>query len=336
MAITVHRATRFSQGAGVMLVLLLAVLAAAPWWAGRADLRLMIEIFAYIGLASLWNLLAGDAGLVSVGQHAFVGLGGYVLFALAIFVGINPLFAIPLAGLVAAIAAVPAAFLLFRLRGAYFAIGSWVLAEVARLGFAQVSALGGGSGSSLPVEVVRSIADGRSAREAVTYWAALALVTLIVGLIYLLLRSRLGLALTALRDSEQASQSLGVRIGRVKLLVYVVAAAGAAMLGALIFLTKLRISPEAAFSVNDWTAFVIFIAVIGGVGRIEGPIIGTLIFFVLRETLADYGAVYLIALGVIAILIMLFARRGVWGYLADRFGLEIFPLRRRVKRSGNP
>jgi len=336
MAITVHRATRFSQGAGVMLVLLLAVLAAAPWWAGRADLRLMIEIFAYIGLASLWNLLAGYAGLVSVGQHAFVGLGGYVLFALAIFVGINPLFAIPLAGLVAAIAAVPAAFLLFRLRGAYFAIGSWVLAEVARLGFAQVSALGGGSGSSLPVEVVRSIADGRSAREAVTYWAALALVTLIVGLIYLLLRSRLGLALTAIRDCEQASQSLGVRIGRVKLLVYVVAAAGAAMIGALIFLTKLRISPEAAFSVNDWTAFVIFIAVIGGVGRIEGPIIGTLIFFVLRETLADYGAVYLIALGIIAILIMLFARRGVWGYLADRFGLEIFPLRRRVKRSGNP
>jgi len=99
---------------------------------------------------------------------------------------------------------------------------------------------------------------------------------------------------------------------------------------------KLRISPEAAFSVNDWTAFVIFIAVIGGVGRIEGPIIGTLIFFVLRETLADYGAVYLIALGVIAILIMLFARRGVWGYLADRFGLEIFPLRRRVERTGKP
>lgn len=336
MAITVHRASRFSQGAGLVLFLGLVLLAAAPWWAGRADLRLMIEIFAYIGLASLWNLLAGYAGLVSVGQHAFVGLGGYVLFALAIFVGINPLFAIPLAGVVAAIAAVPAAFLLFRLRGAYFAIGSWVLAEVARLGFAQVSALGGGSGSSLPVNVVRSIADGRDAREAVTYWAALALVTVIVGLIYLLLRSRLGLALTAIRDSEQASQSLGVRIGRVKLLVYVVAAAGAAMIGALIFLTKLRISPEAAFSVNDWTAFVIFIAVIGGVGRIEGPIVGTLIFFALREALADYGAVYLIALGAIAILIMLFARRGVWGYLADRFGLEIFPLRRRVESSKNP
>ena len=330
MAITVQRASRFSQGAGLVLLLALAALAAAPWWAGRADLRLLIEIYAYIGLASLWNLLAGYAGLVSVGQHAFVGLGGYVLFALAIFVGVNPLLAIPLAGVVAAIAAVPAAFLLFRLRGAYFAIGSWVLAEVARLGFAQISALGGGSGSSLPVDVVRSIADGRDAREAVTYWAALALVTAIVGLIYLLLRSRLGLALTAIRDSERASASLGVRIGRVKLLVYVVAAAGAAMIGALIFLTKLRISPEAAFSVNDWTAFVIFIAVIGGVGRIEGPIVGTLIFFVLRETLADYGAVYLIALGALAILIMLFARRGVWGYLADRFGLEIFPLRRRV------
>ena len=63
-----------------------------------------------------------------------------------------------------------------------------------------------------------------------------------------------------------------------------------AMVGAVIFLQKLRISPDAAFSINDWTAFVIFIAVIGGIGRIEGPIIGTIVFFLLRQFLADYGA----------------------------------------------
>lgn len=328
--IAVARSTRASRIGLFALIVLVAILASAPYWAGSSNMRLMGEIFAYIALASLWNLLAGYAGLVSVGQHAYVGLGGYVLFALAMFLGVHPLVAVGLAGVAAAIVAVPAAFLLFRLKGAYFAIGSWVLAEVALLLFARVSALGGGSGTSLPITVVRDIADGRAAREAVTYWTALFIVVVVVGGITLLLRSRLGLALTAIRDSEAASRSLGVRITRVKLAVYVAAAAGAGAVGALIFLTKLRISPDAAFSLSDWTALVIFITVIGGVGRIEGPLVGTAVFFLLRETLADYGALYLIALGVVAILIMLFAPRGFWGAFAARTGLEVFPLQRRV------
>ncbi len=330
MAIRVQRATTASRIGVVLLALAVAALIAAPWWATRADLRLMGEIYAYVVLASLWNLMAGYAGLVSVGQQAYVGLGGYMLFALSIFAGLPPLVAVLLAGVIAAVIAIPSALLLFRLRGAYFAIGSWVLAEVARLSFAQVSALGGGSGSSLPTDIVRSIAEDRAGREATVYWAALALVVLVIGCIYLLLRSRHGLALTAIRDNERASESLGVRINRAKLAVYVVAAAGTGVAGALIFLNKLRISPDAAFSVNDWTAFVIFIAVIGGVGRIEGPIVGAVVFFALREALADYGALYLIALGLVAILIMLFAPQGLWGWIAERFGLQVFPLQRRV------
>ena len=115
-------------------------LAAAPWWADRASLRLLSEIYAYVALASLWNLLAGYAGLVSVGQHAYVGLGAYVLFALAMLMGVHPLVAIPIAGVAAAIVSVPVALLMFRLRGHYFAIGTWVVAEVFRLSAAQVSA----------------------------------------------------------------------------------------------------------------------------------------------------------------------------------------------------
>jgi Branched-chain amino acid transport system / permease component len=76
-------------------------------------------------------------------------------------------------------------------------------------------------------------------------------------------------------------------------LVYIITAAATAMVGAFIFLQRLRISPDAAFSVNDWTAFVIFITVIGGIGRIEGPIVGTIVFFALRQTLADLGTIYL-------------------------------------------
>lgn len=327
------RVTRTSQAAKVAAMigaLVLIVLIAAPWWAGRADMRLMGEVFLYLALASLWNLMAGYAGLVSVGQQAYVGFGGYMLFALTIFGGLPPIVAIAGAGVLGALIAVPVALLIFRLRGAYFAIGTWVIAEVFRLSFAQVSALGGGSGSSLPVEIVRSMADGRSAREALSYWLALGIAVLVIACVYLFLRSRQGLALTAIRDNELAAGSLGIDIWRTKFVVYVVTGAMTAMVGALISIQKLRISPDAAFSVNDWTAFVIFIVVIGGIGTIEGPIIGTLIFFALRETLADLGTVYLVVLGLVAIVVMLKAPRGVWGLIRARYDLQLFPLSYRV------
>lgn len=330
--IRVAHATRSSQIGVAGFALLFIALAAAPYWAERSDLRLLVEIFTYVALASLWNLLAGYAGLVSVGQQAFVGLGAYILFGFAIFAGINPLWTIPIAGLISAVIAIPVAFLIFRLRGHYFAIGTWVVAEVFRLIAAQIGPLGGGSGISLPVSTVTAIAETRQMREFMIYWIALALLVVILGLIVMLLRSRYGLALTAIRDNETAALSNGVDVTRTKLVVYVITAAGTAMVGALIFLQKLRISPDVAFSVNEWTAFVIFIVVIGGVGRLEGPIIGTIIFFLLRETMADLGAIYLLMLGVVAIAVMLKAPKGIWGYIADRFGWELFPLARRVEQ----
>jgi branched-chain amino acid transport system permease protein len=281
-------------------------------------------------LASLWNLLAGYAGLVSVGQQAYVGFGAYALFALAMLAGVHPLAALPLVGVAAAVVAVPVAALMFRLRGPYFAIGTWVVAEVFRLISSQLSVLGGGSGISLPAGIVVAMAEGRQTREFVVYWISLALLATVLGAIVLLLRSRHGLALTAIRDNELAARSSGVDVRRLKLAVYVACAGGTAVMGALIFLQKLRVSPDTAFSVNDWTAFVIFITVIGGIGRVEGPILGTLLFFALRQALADLGSIYLMTLGAIAIVVMLFAPKGLWGLVADRFGWQAFPLARRV------
>ena len=326
----VEHSNRSSRIGTAIVAAAFVVFAAAPWWADRASLRLLAEIYAYVALASLWNLLAGYAGMVSVGQQAYVGLGAYVLFALAMLAGIHPLIAIPIAGLAAAIVSVPVAALIFRLRGHYFAIGTWVVAEVFRLLASQVSALDGGSGTSLPSAVVLSIAGTRQMREFIVYWIALALVAGVLGAIVLLLRSRYGLALIAMRDSELSARSNGVDVARIKYLVYVTVAFGTAMVGALIFLQKIRISPDTAFSVNDWTAFVIFITVIGGIGRIEGPIIGTAVFFLLRQTLADLGAIYLMILGLVAIVVMLKAPKGIWGLVADRFGWQLFPLGRRL------
>jgi branched-chain amino acid transport system permease protein len=284
----------------------------------------------------LWNLLAGYAGLVSVGQQAYVGLGGYVLFASTILGTLHPFAALALAGVIGAAVALPVAGLLFRLRGHYFAIGTWVIAEIFRLLAAQMSPLGGGSGISLPASIVTSMAPTRQIREFAMYWLALALLVAVLGAIVLLLRSRYGLALTAIRDSELAARSSGIDVWRTKLAVYILTASGTATVGALIFLQKLRISPETAFSVNDWTAFVIFITVIGGIGRVEGPIIGTLVFFLLRQTLADLGSLYLLMLGGVAIAVMLFAPKGVWGIVAARLGWQLLPLERRLRLAADP
>jgi branched-chain amino acid transport system permease protein len=322
-------ASKFSSMIALLIIICLFL---APWWAGRADIRLMSEIFLYLSLASLWNLLAGYCGLVSVGQQAFVGFGGYLLFALTIFSGLNPLIAIPITGLFGALISFPIAFLIFRLRGAYFAIGTWVVAEVFRLSFAQIQSLGGGSGSSLPVAIVKSIASSKAMRESLIYWMILSLTVFILLSVYFILRSRRGIALIAIRDNELASESLGINIIKSKLFVYIVTSGLTTVIGALIFLQKLRISPDAAFNVNDWTAFVIFIVVIGGIGTIEGPIIGVLVFFVLRETLSDLGSIYLIMLGFVAIFVMIKAPKGIWGYISNTLKIELFPLSRKLTK----
>ena len=321
----ITRSTPASRAAAIVALVLFAVLLAAPWWGATSTLRLLGEFMVYLALASLWNLLAGYTGLVSVGQQAFVGLGGYVLVALAMFTGLHPLIAVPISGLVAVLLALPVGKLVFRLQGAYFAIGTWVVAEMFRLVAAQVTIMGGGSGISLPATVLKTMAETKFWREAMIYWLALALGVGALALVYGLLRSRIGLALTAIRDSEIASSSLGIKIDRVKYAVYVAVAGMTAMVGSLISLQKIRVSPDAAFSVNDWTAFVIFIVVIGGIGTIEGPIVGTIIYFLLREFLADLGSIYLMILGMLAIIIMLVAPKGIWGFITQRWNISLFP-----------
>jgi branched-chain amino acid transport system permease protein len=333
--------TRLSTVAGIAALVVVAGLAVLPLVAGRGLLQDLFFVFTMLALAQCWNLLAGYAGLVSVGQQAYVGLGAYLLFGFTVAAGIDPIVAIPFAGLAAAIIAIPTAFVVFRLRGAYFAIGTWVVAEVFRLVAAQVKALGGGTGMSLPREatndswVVQATADllgirAAAARDVASYWLALLVAAGTVAFVYALLRSRRGLALAAIRDSEPAALSVGVDAFRTKVWIYLVAAFGTGLTGALIYFQKARISPDAAFSVLDWTAYVLFIVVIGGIGTIEGPIVGVIVFALLQAQLADLGSWYLMLLGLIAILVMRLFPKGLWGSVADRFDLHLFPIRRRL------
>jgi branched-chain amino acid transport system permease protein len=320
------RTTRASRLGAAAAATIVVALAALPWTGDAGLMRAVIEFIALLVLAQMWNLLAGYAGLVSIGQQAYVGLGGYALVVLADDLGVNPFVAVPLAGLVAAAVALPTAALVFRFRDAYFAVGTWAVAEVYRLLIANSGPLGRGTGRTL--KAVFPLA--RETRELVTYAIALAIGVAAVAAVYLYLRSRRGLALMAVRDSEAASESLGVDVYRTKLAVYLVAAFGTGTTGALIYLNLLRISPDAAFSIN-WTAYTIFIVVIGGLGTLEGPIVGTVVFVLLRELLADYGSWYMILLGVLAVVAMMRYPQGLWGLVLERWNLRFFPVQREVR-----
>jgi branched-chain amino acid transport system permease protein len=329
MKVVVERTTRISRVALVVLIAVTAVFIAAPLWCSRGQLSLLVEVFYFLALAQFWNLLAGYAGVISLGQQAFLGLGGYVLFFATIVLHWHPILALALAGVVGALVAIPGAVIVMRLRGAYLAIGTWVVAEILRLCFSEVTVLGSGSGISLPVSVARAVEMPGLHRDGVLYLLSLLLALLSIGVAYGLLCTRHGLALTSIRDNEMAARACGVNSFRVKLIVFVVAGLGTALTGAVIYLNKLRISPSAAFDIN-WTSYLIFIVIIGGIGTLEGPIVGTIVFFLLRQYLSDLGSWYLIILGGIAVLVMLKMPTGLWGEFSRRFDVSLFPTRRRL------
>jgi branched-chain amino acid transport system permease protein len=312
-----------------VLAALAALGASAPWWTEVATLRLLVELFVLLSLAQMWNLLAGTAGLVSVGQQAFVGVGAYALFAVSNASGLDPFASVIAAAAAAALLAAVLAPLLFRLRGAHFAIGTWVLAEVLRIGATNAEWLGAGAGLSL--ETIREF--DRWSRATLTYWLALGLALLSTALLIALAHNAYGVALAAARDDEYAAASVGVDAERLKRALFVIVAAITGACGGVAYIGVLQVNPEAAFSLN-WTAYVIFIVIIGGIGTIEGPIAGTLLFFLLRETLAEHGTWYLIALGALAVGAMMLAPHGLWGVLRSRFRLELFFVRSEIAFAG--
>ena len=286
---------------------------------------ILVQAFIVLTLASMWNLLAGYAGLVSVGQQAFVGLGAYFVLILALH-GFSLFVALPIAAIVCGVAALPLWWLVSRLRTGYFAIATWVLATTLMLVIEKFSSIGGGSGMSLAnTSGFASAGYSPTLLTAYTYWAGLAVTVLALVGVYLLLRGRLGLVLTAIRDDEVAARSSGARVGLARLLVFVVAGVGCGAAGAVLAISQLQVQPTAVFNVQ-WTAEMAFAVIIGGLGTIEGPIIGTVVYMVLQQTLASYNAWYLIILGLVAMFVAVFARRGLWGLVDERLHLRLFPV----------
>lgn len=313
---TVQRSSRGSRIGSTALIAVAAALFAVPQVFGANIVQQLTSLLILVMLAVTWNALAGYAGLVSVGQQAFIGFGAYGTIFLTQR-GIAPYLAMVLAACGSAILAAILSVLLLRLRGGQFSVGTWVVAEFLALLVVLDLSVGGGTGVSLRELNVYA----PEVRRAFTYWLALAFAVLLILLVFLLLRHRTGAALQAIRDDEEAAASLGVRVGPVKFLLFVLAGFGCGAAGALTLANTLFIQPQSIFGVH-WSAFLIFMVLVGGLGSFEGPIIGALLFFGVQYYFADFGAWYMIGLGVIAVTFALFLPRGVWG-LITRGGYQV-------------
>ena len=309
----------------VLPVIVLAGLAAVPWFGDFGTQRLLVEVLTLCAIAIAWNLLAGYGGMVAIGLHFFVGVGSYALFSISNFLHLNPWVALPLATGCTVLAALVSAWPMFRLSGAYFAVGTWVLAELVRIAVLNTGWLGAGAG--MPLEAIGSF--DRWPRNAYVYWSALAIGAGSLFLTVAVLRSRLGLALMSVRDSEAAALASGVPAGRAKLALWVIAGSLAGTAGAVSYMSTLQVTPDASFSLS-WTASAIFIVVLGGIGTVEGPIVGTLVYFALRETFAEFGSWYFIGLGSLAIATMIVVPGGAWSLANRVYQIDLFGIKRRM------
>jgi branched-chain amino acid transport system permease protein len=171
---------------------------------------------------------------------------------------------------------------MLRLKGGEFAIGMWVVSELAHLLVNLDTLINGETGTSL----IALNAYPTELRRALTYWCAFVAMAGLLAIVFFLLRGPIGAAIQAIRDNEQAAESIGVRVTRAKRTIFVLAAFGAALAGALWVATAVTFQPKTYFS-PQWTAYMIFMALVGGLGTFEGAILGAVVFFAIE---AWFGA----------------------------------------------
>lgn len=300
---------------------LVVALALAPHVASGLVVDKLTTLCVYVLLAVMWNLLAGYAGLVSIGQQAFFGLAGY--FALRLVeAGITPYPALVAGALLAAAASVPLSFFLLRLKNGEFAIAMWVAAEAIRQIVMFDPLVQGETGTSL----LALNAFDPETRRNLTYWLALSSTAIMVAASYAILRGRVGWAARAIRDDEDAAASIGIDTMRVKQVIFVVAALGCALAGCVWLASAITFQPRTNFGVQ-WTVFMLFMVLVGGLRSFEGAILGALIFFTLQQVFGDLGVWYLAGLGAVAVAFALYLPEGIWGSIHKHTGLELMPTR---------
>jgi branched-chain amino acid transport system permease protein len=316
----IERWTPASRAGFAAIAILVALFAVAPVLLKSGTLDRLTALFIYIMLAAMWNALAGYGGLVSIGQQMFFGLGAYFTIRLA-DAGINPFMSTIASSFIVAAVAWLISYFMLHLKGGEFAIGMWVLSAFTHLLVNLDDLIQGETGTSL-ISMNAYASDGR--RIAI-YLLALASMLLLLGILYALLRSKSGAAIQAIRDNEVAATSIGVDVVKTKRKLFVLAAFGIGLAGALWLCSALTFQPKTYFSVQ-WTAYMIFMVLVGGIGKFEGAIIGAVLFFMIETWFGGTGVWYLIGLGLAAVIFSLYFPKGIWGAIEQRFGISLLPI----------
>ncbi len=303
-----------------ILGLLGVALGTVPLWGSEYLVFFFLLFCLYLALAQMWNLLAGYSGLISLGQQSFVGMGGYTMAVLTNYYGIHIWASVILGGLFSTVLALFMSLFIFRMKGVYFAIGTWVFAETLMIWFSNWKYVKYGTGLFIKPTAPLTMNE--------IYYAAFIVGVGSVVLVYVILRSKLGLGLMAMRDNDDIAEAMGVKVFRSKLYCFLISAFVTGTTAGIIYVFQVFIQPYNAFSI-DWTVKLVFIVIIGGIGTIEGPIVGALLFVLLSQGLAEYFSVSMLILGAVAIGVILIAPKGIMGTLQGKLGIEILSPRRK-------
>ena len=286
-------------------LILAAVIAAAvvPRYTGQYGLLVAFEIVQLAALSQAWSLLAGYGGIVSLAVAAFVGVGSYGTAEVALREGWGVVPSVLAGGLVAVVFALIVSVPMLRFRGLYFTIGSLVLAEALGIFMSNFSGFGGNAGITLP---------GTAPSLQTIYLYSLVIAVAATAIVALLVRSRLGLGLKAIRDDEDVAERVGVRTFRTKLTAFVISAFVMGIVGGLQAQWTGYVEPTGSFAL-DWTVNTVNAAIIGGVGTVVGPLAGSAISVEISQRLANYPTIHLIILGVLLIVVIRLTPSGLWG-----------------------
>lgn len=293
-----------------MAALLIALAALPVSGVPEAWLLYIFLYFLYLAPANMWNLLCGYSGLISLCQPAFMGISGYTM-AILTWPGVPFYVGIFAGAIIAGAFAVVISIPVFRLSGIYFAVGTLVVPEALRIFFLLWRPVGGALHGGGAGYIVKGL-GGLSMPHF--YWSAFVAGVASIVLMRIILSSKLGLALAAIRDNERTAAGCGMNIFRLKLYSFVISAVMTGFAGAIFYVYQGYIEPSSAFSIQ-WTMTLILATVIGGINTEEGPIVGTAVIVFLLFVLAKYPGIGLLIQGAILVCLMLLAPQGIMGVL---------------------
>ncbi len=299
---------------GFFIGLLVAVLFALLPFAGESYyIQLLTVIFYWIGLAACWNLMCGYTGYIDFGSAAYTGIGAYVAGIIMVRSGLPLLTTIPLAGLGAGVIALAVGWPTLRLRGAYFAIATFALAEALMQVAEEWTGLTeGGIGITIPQRL----------EEFDYYWLYLFLAALVVAITWWVEHHKHGYALKAIHEDEHAAAQVGINTHTIKLKTYVTSAFFIGMLGALEGSRLGYFKPDDVFDVHI-TIKMVIMSLLGGMGTVLGPVIGATFLQLIEDYLgAQFLNFYLVIIGAIIVCVIIFLPRGIVGSTIERLRLK--------------